>query len=125
MAIRPQTAIDRINAANDQAYNATTNPGGLARNGHRVNFVADLGATVAVADYTLALMIETETFAGALQADADRFEAAVAAIEAGPVTSVNGMSGAVVIDTSQLEADVAAAIAAIPSIYDFNLMYGS
>ncbi|WP_152045510.1 hypothetical protein [Aureimonas psammosilenae] len=90
MATKPQAAYDRIAAANNGPYNASTNPGGLADGGHRQNWNADMKAVVDVADYAADLAVE-------VAADADRFEAAVAAIEAGPVTSVNGLSGAVVL----------------------------
>lgn len=52
MATKPTAAVDRINAANGNAYDASTNPGGLAQGGHRQNFVPDLQAAVAVAQWS-------------------------------------------------------------------------
>lgn len=85
---KPTTAIARLRAANNDAYDANTNPDGLAEGGHRQNWVPNAQAEVDVAQWV-------ESIGGDVQADADRFEAAVEAIEAGPVTSVNGRSGAV------------------------------
>lgn len=44
------TAIARLAAANSNAYDAGTNPNGLARGGHRQNFAPDLNALATVAN---------------------------------------------------------------------------
>jgi len=59
MATKPTAAIDRIRAANGDAYDATNNPGGLAQGGHRQNFVPDLNAVVDIGLYVEALSDET------------------------------------------------------------------
>jgi len=63
MATKPQASIDRIRAANGNAYDPINNPGGLAQGGHRQNFVPDLNAAVDVADYTADLAGEANTSA--------------------------------------------------------------
>jgi len=88
MATFPTAAVQRIQDANGNAYDATSNPGGLAQGGHRQNFVPDLQAVVAVATYAGDSATEVASKAA-------EFQAAVDAIEAGPVSSVNGRSGAV------------------------------
>ncbi|WP_152048234.1 hypothetical protein [Aureimonas psammosilenae] len=51
MATKPQAAYDRIAAANNRGFNATSNPGGLSNGGHRENFVPDLQAVVDIGTY--------------------------------------------------------------------------
>lgn len=88
MATFPTAAVQRIQNANGNAYDATSNPGGLAQGGHRQNFVPDLQAVVTVATYAGDSATEVASKAA-------EFQAAVDAIKAGPVSSVNGRSGAV------------------------------
>ena len=69
MATTPTDAINRINAANGNAYDVTNNPGGLAQGGHRQNFVPDLQAAVSVAQWSAASAGEAATSATATAAD--------------------------------------------------------
>ena len=69
MATKPTDAVNRINAANGNAYDATNNPGGLAQGGHRQNFVPDLQATVSVAQWSADSAAEAAASAVATAAD--------------------------------------------------------
>lgn len=95
MAIaKPTAAIARLRQANGNAYDASTNPGGLAEGGHRPNFVPNLNAVTDVGLWTESVAADVEAAAvgidakvqraedaaGSAEADADR--AAAAAIEA-------------------------------------------
>lgn len=72
MATTPTDAINRINAANGNAYDVTNNPGGLAQGGHRQNFVPDLQASVSVAQWSADSA--TEAAASAVSTAADRVQ---------------------------------------------------
>ncbi|WP_158876905.1 hypothetical protein [Antarcticirhabdus aurantiaca] len=65
MATKPQASVDRVRASNGNAYNATTNPGGLAQGGHRPNFVPDLNAVADIGEWTADLAEEAAGSAGA------------------------------------------------------------
>lgn len=67
MATKPTAAIARIQAANNNAYDETTNPGGLAEGGHRQNFVPDLQAVVSVGQWTEVLAAEVDADAIAVE----------------------------------------------------------
>ncbi|MBB3949901.1 Ig-like domain-containing protein [Aureimonas jatrophae] len=78
-----QTSLTRLASYFNSSVATPANPGGFDGDGHVVNFPLALQDVAAVGQYVAEA--------------ADRFADAVAAIEAGPVTSVNGMSGAVVL----------------------------
>lgn len=111
-----QAAIDKLRSFyNGNRYVPQTpgnagNPGGFDGDGHAINFVAALRdvATAVSGVMTTGLEILAE-----IRTVAARFESAVAAIKAGPVTSVRvgdqpAQSGAVVVDLSTLSAAVEA-----------------
>lgn len=61
MATKPTAAIARLLDANNNAYDETTNPGGLAEGGHRQNFVPDLQASIDVGEWVEEMAGEVET----------------------------------------------------------------
>jgi hypothetical protein len=69
MATKPTAAIARLLDANNNAYDETTNPGGLAEGGHRQNWVPNAAAEVAIGEWV-------EALAGEVDADATAVEAA-------------------------------------------------
>lgn len=87
MATKPTDAVNRIAAANGNAYDPINNPGGLAQGGHRQNFVPDLQATVSVAQWSSDSAGEsaasaTATAADRVQTGQDRTAAAQSASDA-------------------------------------------
>ncbi|WP_182422352.1 hypothetical protein [Aureimonas sp. ME7] len=116
---------DRLLQVNDAPWDRLKNAFGLGRDGYsRGVFTGALHDMVIFVRGAVSLIAAKVS---AMETIATRFEAAVAAIQTGPVTSVNGQVGAVTVDTSLLEgavddklaevdtalADVAAANAAI------------
>lgn len=96
MATKPTAAIARIQAANSNAYDPTTNPGGLASGGHRQNFTPDLQAVVDVG-------VWVEGMAGDIEGLLDGADdsAVAAAASAGQALGYRN-------ETSQLKADTLA-----------------
>ncbi|WP_294645508.1 hypothetical protein [uncultured Aureimonas sp.] len=102
---------------NERPFDAQTNPGGFGRGGNSAIglFIKSLRDMVGFGRGVV--RVATEALA-AITTQANRFSAAVAAIEAGPVTSVNGKTGAVVIDLSELSADVTEQLAEVQATLD-------
>lgn len=69
MATEPTASLQRIRDANGNAYDETTNPGGLAQGGHRQNFVPDLNAAADVGEWAADLAEETQVLRGEVAAD--------------------------------------------------------
>lgn len=102
---------------NERPFDAQTNPGGFGRGGNSAIglFIKSLRDTVGFGRGVV--RVATETLA-AITTQANRFAAAVAAIEAGPVTSVNGKTGPVVIDLSELSEEVTEQLAQVQATLD-------
>lgn len=80
MATKPTAAIDRLQAANNNPYDADTNPSGLAEGGHRQNWIPNAAAEIAVAEWAAASAAEADADASA--ADTSRQQAATSATSA-------------------------------------------
>lgn len=101
-----ESSGDRLNRYNGDAYDPTTNPLGFDQGGNQAGvFTAMLKDVVTFGRGVVRVAAET---LATMNTTAARFEAAVAAIQAGPVTSVNGQHGAVTIDLSTISAEVEA-----------------
>ena len=105
MATKPTAAIARLLAANNNAYDVTTNPGGLAEGGHRQNFPPDLQAVVDVGQWTEDLAGEVEDNAAAVetaraQAVAKAGEASDSATAAAGSATASANSAAALVATS-------------------------
>ncbi|WP_062206804.1 hypothetical protein [Aureimonas sp. AU12] len=95
---------DRLNRYNGGSYDPTTNPLGFDDGGNQAGvFTAMLKDVVTFGRGVVRVTLEA---LAAMNTTAARFEAAVAAIKAGPVSSVNGQIGAVTIDLSTISAEV-------------------
>ncbi|WP_061930108.1 hypothetical protein [Aureimonas sp. AU22] len=107
---------DRLLQVNDAPWDRLKNIFGLGRDGYSRGVFT--GALTDFVRFAQGVVRVSASALAEIKSIADRFEAAVAAIEAGPVTSVNGQSGAVVIDLSTISAEVEAQLAELEAAQD-------
>jgi hypothetical protein len=104
-------AVDRLeDLYNGGNYNASTNPGGLANDGHRINFVPALQdvATIGAGVADLASSTSTAAIAAATSASTATTQASIATTKAGEA-STNATSAAGSATTATTQAGIATA----------------